>query len=267
MKEIILPVHPITRAIILHETGRMEPVVLRNHDPIFGLFTVRRIRPNRISRQVSDTLSANITVRVDDAIARHCIEHASAIGITLYRLHKDTMCRYVQAALLNGTPALYALRQFYHIHGITEDDYMEESAWKAWMRWSKTREKKRHFFARSTGNVSPALCKKRDTRATAIKPQQQNTWTLSEINIELAAARFLSAYSHTFRHTPSRLSKHIRIYLYSKQMHLSCRQVAVKVGCAYTTCAYACRLMEARARKNHTIARLLADCIALPTPA
>ncbi len=263
MKEITLPVHPITRRMLLHEADGIEPVVLRNHDPLFGIFTVRRLRADRQNLQ---GLSANIAVKVDDAIARHCIEHAAAIGITLYRLHKDIMCRYVQSSILNGVPALHALRQFYYLHQITEDDYQEESAWKAWMRWSKTREKKRHFFAHKPGNPAAHLCKKRARRATLLQPAQANTWTYTEAAVELAASRFMSAYGHTFRHTPRRLEKHVRIYLYSKMLGLSSRQVSGKVGCPYTTCAYACRLMEARARKNNTISRLLADALALPTP-
>lgn len=267
MKEIILPVHPMSRCMLLQESGGIEPLVLRNHDPIFGIFTVRRLRPERISRQITGTLTSYVHIQVDDAIARQCIENAHAIGITLYRLHKDTMCRYIQAGTLNGAPALHALRQFYHLHKISEDDYQEESSWKSWQRWAKTRQKKRHFFAHKNGKPSDQLSKKRAARANLLKPTSNIRWTLQDAVIEMAASRFLSAYAHTFRHMPRRFDKHIRIYLYIKVLGLSTYEAAKKIGFPQTTCSYATRAIEARARKNATVAHLLAESLALPTPA
>lgn len=267
MKEITLPVHPITRRLLLHECGGQEPLVLRNHDPLFGIFTARRIRPDRISRQITDTLSQYVRLQVDDTIARHCIENAHAIGITLYRLHKDTMCRYIQASTLNGAPALHALRQFYHLHKINEDDYQEESAWKSWQRWAKNKEKKRCFFAQKIGKASDQLSKKRATRASALKPIQGTRWTMQEASIELAAARFMASYANTFRHMPRCFDKHVRIYLYIQVLGLTTYEAAQKTGYPQTTCSYAARVIHARMRKNATIARLLGESLALPSPA
>jgi len=264
VKEIILPVHPMSKRILLAEHGGIEPIIIRQHDVLFGMLTLKRFKPRSTMLQISQTLTATVSILLDEDIARHTISESYHIGFYLFKLHKETMCRYVQACTLNGGQAMDALRQYYWLQGITEDDYQEESAWKAWMRWSKTRRKKAIFSQRNPDNVSVNILGKRRLRANFSVPLRPLTLTLSEANIELATARFLAAYSGIFRSTPSRLEKHVRIYYYIKAYNLSCCQVATKLQVSEWSAWYAKRTMEQRAARNKAIARLLAENIALP---
>src|SRR5690606_24098537 len=174
------------------------------------------------------------------------------------------LCRYVQAATLNGVPALHAIRQYYTLQGIAEDDYQEESAWKAWMRWSKTREKKPLFSQRKTGKASVEILGKKRRRAKLSAPLRPCRLTHSEAVIELAAARFLSAYTRLFRRVPKRLDKHVRVYYYTELYGLTCPEAAHKLSISPWAAWYACRAVEQRAARNKAVARLLIEQIALP---
>jgi len=267
MKEIILPVHPMSKRILLSEHGGIDPIIIRQHDVLFGLLSLKKFKPRSSMLQISQTLTDTVSLLLDDDIARHVISDSYHVGFYIFKLHKETMCRYIQACTLNGIQAMQALRQFYHMQGITEDDYQEESAWKAWGRWSKTRRKKAIFSKQKSDNASAILCEKRRLRAKLSRPLRPLTLTLSEAAIELATARFISAYSGLFRSTPSRLEKHVRIYYYMKVYDMSAYEVATKLETKPWAAWYAKRAIEQKALRNKAIARLLHEQIALPQPA
>ena len=264
MKEIILPVHPMSRRILLAEQDGIEPVVIRNHDTLFGILSSKTFRPRQAAVQLTQTLTSTVSILLDDDIARHVIADGYHIGWLLFRLHKETMCRYVQACVLNGILAMHAIRQYYAVQGVTEDDYQEESAWKSWTRWSKTRTKKPVFCKQKTGNPAAEILGKKRRRAKLCAPLQPCRLTYSETVIELATARFLSAYSRLFRRVPKRMEKHVRVYYYSEVYGLSSYEAARKLGITPWSAWYACRAIQQRATKNKAIARLLLEQIALP---
>lgn len=265
MKQIILPLHPFSRAILTAEHGP-EPLIIRQHDVLFAQLSLRRVRPRGSMLQIRQTLTTGVALLLDDDHAAHVIPHAYHVGVCLFRLHKETMCRYVHACNLNGVPALQAIRQFYALHQVTEDDYQEESAWKAWQRWAnrKKREKKPHFFCQKTGKVSVFLAKKMGRRANFSMPLQAFTLSLSDIGAELATARFLSAYVSIFPRQPKLLARHARIYFYMMCEGLNTHDVQRKLGVSHQSASYARRAMESRARHNQTFRRLLHENIALP---
>ena len=263
MKQIILPLHPFSRAILTAEHGP-EPLIIRQHDVLFAQLSLRRVRPRGSMLQIRQTLTTGAALLLDDDLAAHVIPHAYHVGVCLFRLHKETMCRYVHACNLNGVPALQAIRQFYALHQVTEDDYQEESAWKAWQRWAKTRKKKPHFSTQKTGKASVIMSEKRRLRAKSCTPIQPLTLSMSDISAELAASRFLAAYTNLFRRQPKHIAHHARIYFYMVCEGMSSRDVARKLGVKQWAAAYARRAMEARARHNKTIERLLHENLALP---
>lgn len=263
MKQIILPLHPLSRRILLSEHG-IEPLIIRQHDVLFAQLSLRRVRPRGSMLQIRQTLTTQVALVLDDDLATHLIPHAYHVGVCLFRLHKETMCRYVQACALNGVPALQAIRQFYHLHQITEDDYQEESAWKAWQRWAKSRKKKGVFSTQKTGKASAILSEKRRARANSCTPILPLTMHLCDIGAELAASRFLAAYTGLFRRRPKRMEHHVRIYYYMVCEGLSSHEVARKLGVKQWAAAYARRSIEAQARRNKTIERLLHENLALP---
>ena len=267
MKEIILPVHPMSRRILLSEQDGIDPIVIRNHDPLFGILSSTVFRPRQAALQLTQTLTATVSVMLDDDISRHVISQGYHAGWFLFRLHKETLCRYVQACVFNGVPALHAIRQYYTVHGITEDDYQEESAWKVWMRWSKTRRKKPVFSKQKAGNPAAEILAKKRRHAKRCDPIRPCRLTYSEAVIELATARFLSAYSRLFRRIPKRLGKHVRVYYYSEVYGLNYCEAARKLGITPWSAWYAARAMQQRAARNKAIESLLREQIALPTPA
>jgi len=254
----------MSKRILLAEHGGIEPIIIRQHDVLFGMLTLKRFKPRSTMLQISQTLTATVSILLDEDIARHTISESYHIGFYLFKLHKETLCRYVQACTLNGGQAMDALRQYYWLQGITEDDYQEESAWKAWMRWSKTRRKKAIFLNQKPDKASVNLIKKRGGRAKLSERLRPLTLTLSEAKIELATSRFISAYCAIFLRPHIRLEKQVRIYLYLKTYNLSGHEVARKLNVPQPTVFYSKRAIEQLAARNKAIAHLLAENIALP---
>lgn len=266
MKEITLPVHPFSRQILLHEHGRQEPIIVMNRDALFALLSTTRIKRRPVTPATAQVLTAHVSICLDDQIARHVIENAADIGLLLFKIHKEIMCRYVQAYCVNGRQALTALRQFYHLHGVSEDDYQMESAWKTWMRWSKTREKKRLFFAQKMDKASALLSKKRSPRARLTPRLQKHTWAADQIHIELSTARFLSAYSELYKRVPMRLKKQVRLYYTHRAYSVSTHALAAHYGIPQRSACYALHAIRRKAERNPTLRRLLDESFALPKP-
>lgn len=258
----------MSRRILLSEHGGYDPIIIRQHDVLFGLLSLKRFRPRQALLQISQTLTTTVSILLDDDIARHVIADGYHVGFYLFRLHKETMCRYVQACSLNGVPALQAIRQYYDLQRISEDDYQEESAWKSWQRWSKYREKKRHFFKQNADNPSAFLLKKRRNRAKFLKPMKPLIFSISEMYAELATARFITSYRAIFGRPNKKLEKHVRIYYYIEMYGLSSREVQKKFQMKNNVSAwYAKKTLERKAKTNAMFKHLLNEQIALPHPA
>jgi len=97
--------------------------------------------PNK-SRQltrIQNTLTAEITLHLPNKVSDHLMEHGYKVGYHLYELHIERMCEFAYAQYLSGEPAMAAIRNFLHMHGVSEDDFSIETAYKRWQRWNISR--------------------------------------------------------------------------------------------------------------------------------
>jgi hypothetical protein len=263
MRAVAIPVHPLSARVLAYEYGSGS-IVMNNHDPLFTFITCSPLR-TRISRG-SDLLDSQVIFHVNDELALHLQQYDWQVGAALLRMHKRELCQFAAAAVALGHKggAKDALYLWLNMRGITEDEYSLETAYKLWQRfgWKLSTEKSATYFAQIRGKAADSLRKKRNAVPKQIKPFNSTSLTLSQIEVELAANRFVSALKKCFRRAPAKMAYHARIYYYATYAGIkSNRDVARTLGIPASTINYAVRSIKSQASKNITMGRLLADAL------
>lgn len=268
MRQISIPVHPLTRRVLLAEYG-CEPIVFPNQDFTFNLLRADHIRDR--AQQHGFKLTETIEVCIDDATARHIKHHERAVGLRLFRFHQQLICRHADSAFrIQGKGNIKAaIEAWLSAYGVDEDEYAVETAYKLWQRWSwKIEEKNKQFFSRRRGTTPSVLAKKNRLRATSTASRFPLNATLKEIEAELAANRFVENLRKCMRGAHKKLPVHARAYYYVKYSGLNHRQAAKRLSVCKATVTYAIASLNKKAERNRTIGLLLQEAVqtALPRP-
>lgn len=254
MLTVTIPVHPLSRAIILAEHGP-EPVVLDSHDILFEIINTR-ITPDDLRNKSG--LTQFIELTVNDRLAAHLGEYGLIAGLRLFKFHKYMMCRYADAQVRargkgHGRPAL---QEFLNLYNVEEDAYGLETAYKLYQRFCwEIQKKNTGFFAQMRRKPGAILCEKKKAETPAF-----------DLSAELAVSRFMAAVQIRMKRHHRSLEKQVRAYIYTDVLHLSVRQVAGQMGIPFGNVAYCARMMRLRITKNPTYARLIEESLALPEP-
>ncbi len=266
MRQVTIQVHPLTRRVLLCEYGA-EPFIFPNHDFTFRLLTNAPIR-NRAVRNIQK-LTSTINLFVDEAFARHIEQNQRSIGLTLLSFHFQTLCRFADSALqIQGYGHVKAaIERWLLIHGVDESEYAADTAYKLWQRhaWN-LKEKNPVFFGHSRGKSAGIVSKKIRIRANLPTPLNGMCMSVPEIEIELAASRFVASLEACFRRPPKKIEHHARIYYYMHVAGLSCRAVASRLGITKSTASYAQQTIARRAQQNRTFGKLLAESLPCALP-
>ena len=75
-------------------------------------------------------LTARIFVTGSDELMRELRNHPNDAGILIHRLHLDQMMRHVWTCSLGKIPATAAIKSFFDIYDLCDDDYSIESAYR-----------------------------------------------------------------------------------------------------------------------------------------
>ncbi len=255
MLEVRIPVHPLSRAIILSEYGA-EPVAIWPHDFLFEIINTR-ITPDNLRAQPD--LSAVLCLAVSDPRAAHLAQHGPLAGHRLLKFHHHLLCRFVDAQVrVRGSSAIKdAIHDFLSLYNIEEDEYGFESASKLCQRFfSRNRKKNAAFVAalRSKSSCTGGnFCK-------STKPPLD----ISELPAELAVSRFMSKVHFLMNRYHRRLSDQARAYIYMHVFEVPSTVIAEKLGVPDRTVRDRCLVMRRRMLKNPTYARLIDEALALP---
>jgi hypothetical protein len=259
MRQIQIPVHPLTKRVLLAEYG-CEPIAFPNQDFTFNLLSADHRRDR--APQHGLKLTASISIVVDDTTARHLSRHSVSVGLRLFRYHQQLVCRHADSAnRIQGKGHIKAaIEQWLAAYKVDEDEYAVETAYKLWQRWTwKITENNRDFFGRRRGMSASISSKKMRLRAKAAKSHFPLRATLKECQVELAASRFVEGIRRCFSAPGKKCAQHARIYYYIHYGGLSCRDVAQRLGISKSTASYAVKTMTAKAQRNRTIGLLLAE--------
>lgn len=266
MRELTIPVHPLTRRVLLCEYGA-EPFIFPNHDFAFRLLTANPIRDRAIRH--GQKLTSGVRVQLDDALARRVEQNLRAISLGFLSFHFQMLCRHADSALqIKGRGHVKAaIENWLYLHKVDENEYAADTAYKLWQRHSWNLQKKNpHFLGQSRGKSERIMSKKRT--AYANRPEQLDIMCLRlpEAQIELACARFVASLKLCFRRAPKKINEHARIYYYMNVGGHSCRDITARLGVAKSTANYARLSIERRALQNPTFKKLLLEALPLALP-
>lgn len=256
MLEVRIPVHPLSRAIILSEYGA-EPVAIEPHDILFEVIN-SRITPDNLRAQPE--LSSVLCLSVQDRRAAHLARYGLLAGHRLMKFHHHLLCRFVDAQMRAQGPRRQlkdAIQDFLNLYRIEEDMYSFESAKKLYGRFfSRNQQKNAHFVAR--------LRRKPSGEARNFSDDPPKTPEIDALPAELAVSRFMSKIHFLMNRYHSRLSEQARAYIYVCEFGISSGAVAEKLGIPQRTVQHRCLAMRRRMAANPTYERLLAESLALP---
>jgi hypothetical protein len=141
MKQITLPVSGLTWAVMRHRYGHG---VIRLHRNDLRRRELRHVGPTDIHLERKQyALTHAVTIEVSSQEYDHLAGRLPEVGFYLYAQDKNRMSAFVWSQVTAGLPALAALKNYYLLRGITDDEHDIETAERQWKRWRKEYEKER----------------------------------------------------------------------------------------------------------------------------
>ena len=251
----------MTRSVLLAQYGK-EPIALKNHDPLFDMMSGSRQRHSDGIR--NEDLKATITFALSKTVARSLTLSPYELGWRLFRFHKQQLCWYAvsQVRLKGKGAAMPAIRDWLGLHGVAEEDYGLDTAYKLWLRFGWDFDRKNGFFAarlrrKSSGSeIVP--------RANFKPLELRRTNSFDDIVLGLRAQSFVREYESKFTRVPKSLLKQITVYLIHHRQHLSQSRTAAKLEITRYNVRDALQAIDRRAGRNRAFAAMLTSALALP---
>jgi hypothetical protein len=141
MKQITLPVSGLTWAVMRHRYG---PGVIRLHRNDLRRRELMHVGTTNIHLERKQyALTHAVTLEVSSQEYDHLAGRLPEVGFYFYAQDKNRMSAFVWSQVTAGLPALAALKNYYLLRGITDDEHDIETAERQWKRWRKEYEKER----------------------------------------------------------------------------------------------------------------------------
>lgn len=260
MRELSLPIHPFSRRILLTEYGSAEPIQIRPNDILFSMLSLTQMRDRGNLIRLRDLLTAEVCFALDDGLATHISRRCQQVGYHLFRWHKDMLFRYVDVCLRRGgITAAQAIREFYEMYGIEEDDYSSDNAWRMWQRHNhETAGGKNPVFSGKIRGAARVIYSKKRGRPCKVEIP------LPDDQVERMAEHLSDIVSGCLRSTPKALLKHARCYFYLHFAGRNHQQVSHRLRLPVSTIYYGAAVIRNWRDTDPTFRRLLGQVVALP---
>lgn len=250
MMSIIIPVHPMSRKILLTEHGS-EPIKITSHNFLYHQLSYSRVQDATNLKHLKNVLTAKIIIVSDSKLIRRLKNESHQVGSFLYGYHKDMMTSYVLSQTEIGGEAREALRKFYNTYKIDEDDYDQDSAYRYWTRFS---EKKREFL----GLKYP---KRVLFQSKKVQKNKVYSCLYSDIDLHEIHEHFMSKSLKLFTTVPAKLSKHSLMYILHQIGNRPAHYVVEKFGFPRSSYFYAVQAMQKNLDANISLNNIMKECI------
>lgn len=151
MQLITIPVSKFSRKIILCEYGP-EPIRVRPNNPLSDPLRTQRTSTYFEAESMEVRLDASIEIVVGKSFAAMLVDPRCNASLALQRAHLAQMLNFVWALSKAGVSAANALRQFYDLYDLDEDDYAFDSAYRLFVRFKSNRA---NNHVKKYGNIFP----------------------------------------------------------------------------------------------------------------
>ena len=247
---IIIPVHPMSRKILLTEHGS-EPIKITSHNFLYHQLSYSRVQDATNLKHLQQVLTSQIVVVSDAKLIGHLRNELHQVGNFLYGYHKDMMTSYVLSQTELGGEAREALRKFYKTYKIEEDDYDQDSAYRYWSRFI---EKKREILAQKYPKRVLFLGK---------HGQKNKAYgcLYSDLDLSEIHEQFMSKAHGLFTYVPVKLSKHAMLYIFHQVGKRPNKYMLDKYNLSRRTYSYGVRAMKKNLESNISLNNIMKECI------
>jgi len=199
----VIPISSFSKKIIT--THRAEPVSINARDILYQTFNnIRTGRP--VSMLEADKLlNDSIEIQITGTLRRSEQPYLYQAGINIHRLHLHEMMLFIEGQVMGGGNASAAIRQYFEIFDIDDEDMNMESIFRKWQRyWSDKKILKKSF---------KKTAKKEHHKRTKIE-----TVSIAEFYSQMAWLVYdnLQYFTTTDGKFKVKLLRHLKIYLYHK---------------------------------------------------
>ena len=250
MISIIIPVHPMSRKILLTENGS-EPIKITSHNFLYHQLSYSRVQDATNLKHLQQVLTSQITIICDNKIGSHLTNELFQVGGYLYSFHKTQMTTYVLGQTQLGGEAREALRMFYSSYNITEDDYDQDSAYRYWTRFL---EKKREILA-------PKYPKRILFQGKPGQRLKSYACLYSDLDLSEIHEHFMARAQEILTYVPVKLSKHSMLYIFHQFGKRPPLYMVDKFGVPRRTYSYGVRAMKKNLQSNISLNNIMKECI------
>lgn len=264
MATVLLPTSTFSRKIILGEHGASEPVVPGRADWLSDALRIDR-SDTGFSPALLATLRAGVLLDVPASLAARIARDGQRIGAVLHRNHIEILTRHMLSAAIMGGEAKKAMRKFYELYGLDDDDLDEQSLYREYGRFSK------RFFEKimsksGTKSAGVVLQKSRISQGNA--PALS---LISNANLDALCSVFDGRLKRCRIRYKSRLEKQSHIYLWVRRGGRKLEAITRRFGTKRSGMYRALKAVRKRIRDDKRFARailpLLDPAFVLPAPA
>lgn len=263
MATVLLPVTRLSKKIILCEYGGEEPVVPGRADWLSDQLRIDR-SDTGFAASVLDALTAGLLLDVPPRLADHIARDGARVGAVLHRLHVEQLTKHMLSAVIMGGEAKKAMRAFYDIYGIDDDDIDEQSVYREYGRFS------RRFFqkisARSgTKSTSAVRPESRIWQGISEEKERITNATLNAL-CEILTDRLQRCRIRRLK----RLTRQAHIYIWARRGRRRWDEIGKRFGIRRSSVYRALKSIRMRIRDDKRFARailpLLDASFVLPDP-
>ena len=247
MTVVSVPVTKFSRKILLREHGT-EPIHVKRSHPLWVYLRPHAEGDHAGSSHITAERSTIINIEVSYSLRETLRKNLNDAGLALHKSHVEWMLRFTWANTVNGVPALRALKSFYELYNLDDDDYDLGSAFRMWQRFKNWVDEKFDGKAVNFHRVDVlSFCRPGDDYG--------NPWTDDQLEqiADLVCQR-LAAYERV----PEYLLTQVAIWVFHKVGERRADEIAVKFGKSWSRVYAAIRKVRDN-RKNYDRFRELTD--------
>ncbi len=247
--QIIIPVHPLSRKILLCDYG-LEPVVIKNHDLLFQQLSYQRIKPKSNHQRLRGALTQTIKIQLNDKLANKLKSNLIQVGYHLYCFHTYLMMKHIEA-LHDLMTVKEALDHFYCRYKLTEDDFEYDSAYRRWNRWKKSKRlKSPTFFYKYNACLTSRNRKKKHKTLTLRFPVDDAFVETFSLAMTYYGPTYLNIHH-------SKFIEHLRMYLYYEHGQYSVKAISEKLNAPQRSIYYGIKVIKRHLQQNESFQKFM----------
>ena len=250
--QIVVPVAPLSKRII-EKRFPQEIIKLSKRDIMYQQLCYFTLSASRSSK-VQDRLTEEVTIQVGNQLAKKIQARLYQVGQHLYNIHCKMMMWYVEAQTDAGISAKEAMMNFYTKHGMNEDDYSLESAYRRWTRYkSELSSNQPDYFFTDKWKFDPEMSRSAGAILRAKIPY-------SDDELLQLLLQFNKKYFRFYNEPPSRkLRKHTYIFICYEIGARPINWMTSKFKTTRQGIWYARSAMDSRCTSNGNLRQILAS--------